>query len=60
MQKKLTITHDEEIYVIDSSLDNRYMAMAADREREAEAAEWCDALVRDFADGTGKQPIHWF
>jgi predicted CopG family antitoxin len=36
-------------YVMDSSLDEGYMAMAADKEREAEAAEWCDALAGDMA-----------
>ena len=71
MQRKLTITLDEEVYdgiwrrigkrrisnyietlirphVIDSSLDDAYKAMAADKEREAEAIEWCNALVGDM------------
>ena len=73
MQRKLTITIDEEVYdglwrrvgkrrisnyietlirphVIDSSLDDAYKTMAADKEREAEAIEWCSALARDVAD----------
>lgn len=37
-------------YVLDTSLDAGYQAMAADKEREDEAAEWCNALVRDMAD----------
>lgn len=32
------------------SLDEGYKAMAADREREAEALEWCNALAGDVAD----------
>jgi hypothetical protein len=34
-------------YVMDTSLDEGYFAMASDGEREAEASEWCDALVSD-------------
>jgi hypothetical protein len=30
-------------YVMDTSLDDGYRAMAADSEREAEAREWCDS-----------------
>jgi len=71
MQRKLTITLDEEVYeglwrrvgrrrisnyienlvrphVIDSSLDNGYKAMAADVERETEAAQWCNSLAGDM------------
>jgi hypothetical protein len=33
-----------------TSLDEGYRAMAADREREAEAIEWCNALIGDVAD----------
>lgn len=39
-------------HVIDVALEEGYRAMAADKEREAEAAEWCNALVRDMADET--------
>jgi len=35
-------------YVSDSSLDVGYKAMAADADREKEAAEWCNALVGDI------------
>jgi hypothetical protein len=35
--------------VLDSSLDGGYHAMAADKQREMQAAEWCDALSRDIA-----------
>ena len=75
MQRKLTITLDEEVYtglwrrigkrriskyietlirplVVDSSLDDAYKAMAADKEREAEAIEWCNALAGDMANDT--------
>ncbi|MDQ5920243.1 MAG: hypothetical protein QG673_299 [Pseudomonadota bacterium] len=34
-------------YVLDSSLDAGYKAMATDKEREIEAQEWCDALIKD-------------
>ena len=37
-------------HVIDSSLNNEYKAMAADKEREIEAAEWCNALAGDMED----------
>ncbi|WP_126448304.1 addiction module antitoxin [Sulfuricystis multivorans] len=37
-------------HVLDTSLDDGYRAMAADREREAEAVEWCNALAGDMAD----------
>jgi predicted CopG family antitoxin len=37
-------------YVLDSSLDEGYEAMAADKAREAEAQEWCNALAGDVAD----------
>ena len=37
-------------YVLkEDSLDAGYQAMAADAAREAEAAEWCDALIVDVA-----------
>jgi hypothetical protein len=32
-------------HVIESSLDDAYKAMAADKEREALAIEWCNALA---------------
>jgi len=38
-------------YVIDS-LDAGCQAMAADKQREAEATEWCNSLIRDVADAT--------
>jgi len=37
-------------HVMDTSLDDGYKAMAADRAREAEAMEWCNALSQDVAD----------
>ena len=30
-----------------------YRAMAADKEREAEALEWCNVLAKDLADEAG-------
>ena len=75
MQRKLTITLDEDVYnglwrrvgkrrisnfietvirplVADTSLDDGYMAMAADKEREAEAVEWSNALIGDATNET--------
>jgi predicted CopG family antitoxin len=37
-------------HFMDSSLDEGYKAMNADKEREAEAKEWCNALAKDMAD----------
>ena len=37
-------------HVLDTTLDDGYQAMAADKEREAEALEWCNSLARDIAD----------
>lgn len=39
-------------HVLDTSLDDGYRAMAADQEREAEAREWSNALVKDVSDET--------
>jgi len=39
-------------HVVDTSLDDGYKAMAADRSREAEAQEWCNAVAEDMADAT--------
>jgi hypothetical protein len=40
-------------YVLqEKSLDAGYQAMAADKEREAEASEWCNALISDVANET--------
>jgi predicted CopG family antitoxin len=71
MQKRMTITMDEDVYeglfrvigrgkvsqflqelarphVIQSAtLDDGYRAMAADADREAEAAEWINGLIAD-------------
>lgn len=35
--------------VLDSSLDSGYRAMAADKQREVQAVEWCNALSGDMA-----------
>jgi predicted CopG family antitoxin len=37
-------------HVMDTTLDDGYRAMAADKGREAEAMEWCNALSKDMAD----------
>ena len=37
-------------HVLDASLDDGYRAMAADKAREADAVEWCNALAGDMAD----------
>ncbi|EBJ1026309.1 addiction module antitoxin [Salmonella enterica] len=37
-------------HVVDTSLDDGYRAMSSDKEREAEAIEWCNALSGDMAD----------
>jgi hypothetical protein len=34
-------------YVMDTSLDEGYLAMASDQEREAKASAWCEALIGD-------------
>lgn len=39
-------------HVLDSSLDEGYRAMAADKKREAEAMEWCNALAKDLSNET--------
>lgn len=71
MQKKLTITVDEDVYeglkrvagrrkigrylqdlarplVVRSEMESAYKAMAADRDREAEALEWVEATCGDI------------
>ena len=37
-------------HVLDTALDDGYQAMAADKEREAEAMAWTNALTKDMAD----------
>lgn len=37
-------------HVVDTSLEEGYRAMAADKAREDEAIEWCNALAKDLAD----------
>jgi predicted CopG family antitoxin len=39
-------------HVMDASLDEGYLAMAADEKREAEAMEWCNAILSDMNDET--------
>lgn len=39
-------------HVMDTALDEGYRAMAADSEREQEAAAWCDALAGDLSNET--------
>lgn len=37
-------------HVMDTTLDDGYRAMAADKEREADATVWINALAKDMAD----------
>jgi len=37
-------------HVLDTSLDDGYKAMAADKERESEAQEWSHSLMIDLSD----------
>lgn len=39
-------------HVLDTTLDEGYQAMAADKAREAEADAWCNSLIGDMADET--------
>lgn len=39
-------------HVVDAELDAAYKAMAADKDREAEALEWAENLTGDVADET--------
>ncbi|EIO1438430.1 hypothetical protein LOV73_004678 [Salmonella enterica] len=52
MHKRLTITLDD--HVVDTSLDDGYRAMSSDKEREVEAAEWCNALSGSRARSSGE------
>ena len=36
-------------HVMDTSMDDAYKAMAADKEREDEAMEWCNAIAVDMS-----------
>ena len=36
-------------HVMNTSLDEGYRAMSADKEREAQALEWCNALAGDMS-----------
>jgi predicted CopG family antitoxin len=37
-------------HVVDENVSGRYESMAADEEREADAAEWSDAMLTDIGD----------
>jgi len=39
-------------YVMDTTMDEGYKAMAADQKREAAALEWCNTLIKDCDDET--------
>ena len=39
-------------HVLDITLDEGYKAMAADKEREKEAKEWCNTIMQDMASET--------
>jgi predicted CopG family antitoxin len=36
-------------HILDTALDEGYQAMAADKDREEEAQEWCNSLAGDMA-----------
>jgi predicted CopG family antitoxin len=36
-------------HVMDTHMDDAYKAMAADKEREDEAMEWCNAIAGDMS-----------
>ncbi|MCC6730556.1 MAG: hypothetical protein IT208_14570 [Chthonomonadales bacterium] len=38
-------------YVVDADIETGYRMMAEDREREAEAMEWAEALIGDVLHG---------
>ena len=37
-------------HVLGNELDDAYREMAADKEREAEASDWCNGLISDMSD----------
>ncbi len=39
-------------HVMDTSMDDGYKAMAADKGRESEAIEWCNGIAGDMANET--------
>lgn len=39
-------------HVVDTALEAGYQALTADEQQEAEASEWCNALIGDVADET--------
>jgi len=39
-------------HVMDTALEAGYQALATDEQQEAEASEWCNALIGDVADDT--------
>ena len=39
-------------HVLNDALDDGYKAMAADKEREEEAMEWCNGIAEDMAHET--------
>lgn len=42
--------------VTNTALEDGYRAMAEDKEREAEAQEWCNALIADV-ERAGEKPV---
>ena len=44
-------------HVMDSSLDEGYSAMASDKEREAEAAIWCESLAGGVTDDARRDMV---
>jgi hypothetical protein len=46
-QKRRRVTEDRAKTLQLSQLETAYAALTSDTEREAEAAEWCEAFVND-------------
>jgi hypothetical protein len=50
LRRKLTVEDWARPHVVREPLNDAYLAMASDEEREAEATEWSEGLIRDVAD----------
>ena len=43
-------------HILDTALDEGYQAMAADKDREEEAQEWCNSLAGDLCGASSHHP----
>jgi hypothetical protein len=50
LRRKLTVEDGARPHVVREPLDEAYLAMASDEEREAEATVWSEGLIGDVAD----------